>query len=104
MERTVERTNLRLQLPWPSPRGRAAIVVAILLAGVIAADVRGEAASPPPYYAIQNVRVVSGTEAGNVALTGLDPLTTYAVSLAALDGNGRIGAFSPEIIVEPSPG
>jgi hypothetical protein len=47
---------------------------------------------------------VSGDEAGNVALTGLDPLTAYAVSLAALDANGRIGAFSPEIIVEPSPG
>jgi hypothetical protein len=49
-------------------------------------------------------RFVSGTEAGNVALTGLDPQTTYAVSLAALDGNGRIGAFSPEIMVEPSSG
>jgi hypothetical protein len=49
-------------------------------------------------------RFVSGNEAGNVALTGFDPGIAYAVSLAALDANGRIGAFSPEIIVEPSPG
>ena len=49
-------------------------------------------------------RFVSTNEAGNVALTGLDPSTTYAVSLAALDGNGRIGVFTRELIVEPSPG
>ena len=44
-------------------------------------------------------RFVSANEAGNVALTGYDPGKNYAVSLAALDANGRISLFSPEIIV-----
>lgn len=47
-------------------------------------------------------RFVRGAQAGNVAFTDLDPATTYAVSLTALDANGRIGDFSPEIIVGPS--
>jgi hypothetical protein len=47
-------------------------------------------------------RFVSGTQAGNVVLSGFDPQTTYAVSIAALDENGRLGVFSsPEIIVGP---
>jgi hypothetical protein len=47
-------------------------------------------------------RFVRGAQAGNVAFTDLDPATTYAVSLTALDANGRIGDFSPEVIVGPS--
>lgn len=46
-------------------------------------------------------RYVSAAEAGNVALTGLDSQTTYAVSLAAIDGRGRISSFSPEVIIGP---
>lgn len=46
-------------------------------------------------------RFVSAKEAGNVALTGFDPGVTYAVSLAALDGNGRVSLFSPEVIISP---
>ena len=46
-------------------------------------------------------RFVNGRQAGNVVLTGLDPNTTYAVSIAALDGNGRISLFSPEVIAGP---
>ncbi len=46
-------------------------------------------------------RFVNGRQAGNIVLTGLDASTTYAVSIAALDGNGRISLFSPEIIVSP---
>jgi len=46
-------------------------------------------------------RFVGGDEAGNVVLTGYDPNTTYAVSLAALDGRGRIGYFSPEVLIGP---
>jgi hypothetical protein len=46
-------------------------------------------------------RFVSIREAGNVALTGFDPDVTYAVSMAALDENGRIGLFTPEIIINP---
>ncbi|WP_420629779.1 M28 family metallopeptidase [Candidatus Leptofilum sp.] len=47
-------------------------------------------------------RFVRANEAGNVALTGLNPATRYAVSLTALDENGRLGDFTPEVIVEPS--
>jgi hypothetical protein len=46
-------------------------------------------------------RFVGGDEAGNVVLTGYDPNMTYAVSLAALDGRGRIGYFSPEVFIGP---
>jgi hypothetical protein len=45
---------------------------------------------------------VSIGEAGNVALTGLDPQMAYAVSLAAIDANGRISAFSPEVTIAPA--
>jgi hypothetical protein len=47
-------------------------------------------------------RLVSQAQAGNVALTGFDPSLEYAVSMAGVDGNGRIGLFSPEIIIPPS--
>ena len=47
-------------------------------------------------------RYVASGEAGNIALTDLDPQTVYAVSIAAIDGNGRISGFSPEIIVDSS--
>lgn len=47
------------------------------------------------------LRFVNGRQAGNVVLTGLDPNTAYAVSIAALDGNGRISLFSPEVIAGP---
>jgi hypothetical protein len=48
-------------------------------------------------------RFVSAAEAGNVALTDLDPQTTYALSLAAIDASGRISGFSQEILVGPTP-
>lgn len=47
-------------------------------------------------------RFVRANQAGNVALTGLDPTMRYAVSLTALDENGRLGDFTPEVIVEPT--
>ena len=46
-------------------------------------------------------RYVRAAEAGNVVLTGFDPNTRYAVSMAGLDDNGRLGLFSPEVIIEP---
>ncbi|MCP4425569.1 MAG: M20/M25/M40 family metallo-hydrolase [Chloroflexi bacterium] len=46
-------------------------------------------------------RFVGANQAGNVALTGYDPNITYGVSIAALDGNGRVSLFSPEILVGP---
>lgn len=47
-------------------------------------------------------RYVRAREAGNIALTGFDPGTTYVVSMAALDGNGRVGPFTREVLVEPA--
>lgn len=47
-------------------------------------------------------RFVRASQAGNVALTGLDPNTRYAVSVTALDENGRLGDFTPEVIIEPT--
>ncbi|HID51766.1 MAG TPA: M20/M25/M40 family metallo-hydrolase [Anaerolineae bacterium] len=47
------------------------------------------------------LRFVNREQAGNVALSGFDPGVTYAVSMASVDGNGRVGLFSPEIMVGP---
>jgi hypothetical protein len=44
-------------------------------------------------------RFVRAESAGNVVLTGFDPNEIYAVSMAALDENGRLGLFSQEAIV-----
>jgi hypothetical protein len=46
-------------------------------------------------------RFVTAAEAGQVAITDLDPSVTYALSMAALTENGRVSLFSPEIILEP---
>ena len=46
---------------------------------------------------------IDQAEAGNVALSGFDPQQAYAVSLAALDINGRISRLSPELIIGPQP-
>ncbi|MCP4360246.1 MAG: M20/M25/M40 family metallo-hydrolase [Chloroflexi bacterium] len=51
--------------------------------------------------AYPDFRYVSLDQAGNVALTNLDPSVRYAVSMAALNGNGRISPFSLEILVGP---
>jgi hypothetical protein len=50
---------------------------------------------------LPTLRFVSLREAGNVVLTGFDPSVTYAVSMAALDENGRLGLFTPEVSVSP---
>lgn len=44
-------------------------------------------------------RFVNNRDAGNVALSGIDPGTRYAVSLAPLTATGRVGQFSTEIII-----
>jgi len=54
----------------------------------------GSVAYPP-------FRFVNALQSGNVAMTGLDPNTTYYVSMAVFDGNGRISLFSPETPVGP---
>ncbi len=46
-------------------------------------------------------RYVNASEAGNVVLTGYDPTTPYAVSVAPIGPSGRLGGFSPEVNVVP---
>lgn len=49
-------------------------------------------------------RFVSAAQAGNVVLSGFDSQIDYAISIAALNESGCLGAFSsPEIIIEPTP-
>lgn len=45
-------------------------------------------------------RFVSGAQAGQVAITDLDPNVSYGVSLAALTADGRMSLFSPEVLWE----
>jgi len=45
-------------------------------------------------------RFVNRAQAGNVVLTGFDPSTPYAVSMAALDENGRVSLFSTEVTID----
>lgn len=44
-------------------------------------------------------RYVGGRDAGNQVISGLDPNITYAVSIAPIGISGRLGGFSPEVIV-----
>jgi len=44
------------------------------------------------------IRLLSGGEAGNVALTGMDPTFSYGISLAPIDEQGRVGRFSEEVV------
>ena len=46
--------------------------------------------------------LVKTDQAGNVALTSMDPSVNYSVSVSALDENGRLSYFSPEMIVGPN--
>lgn len=79
---------------------------AYLLTWPVEPDVAGYAIAFRPLDAPEYpaFRFVKGSHAGNVVLTGYDPSQTYAVSLAALDENGRLGYFTPEQIVGPPPG
>ena len=44
------------------------------------------------------IRLLSGGEAGNVAITGMDPTFSYGISLAPIDEQGRVGRFSEEVV------
>jgi hypothetical protein len=74
-------------ITWPPDPQTAAYVISFRPVGV-------REYTAPFFY-------VNGLEAGNVAITDQDPIVTYAVSLAALDNNGKISAFSPEVLVGP---
>jgi hypothetical protein len=51
----------------------------------------------PPFIFVQE------SQAGNVAITTLEPGTRYMMSMAAFTESGRLGLFSPEIPVGPNP-
>ncbi|MCA9928582.1 MAG: M20/M25/M40 family metallo-hydrolase [Anaerolineales bacterium] len=46
-------------------------------------------------------RLVRAAQAGNVMFTGLDAGQIYTVSMAAMDENGRLSYFSPEVLIDP---
>lgn len=46
-------------------------------------------------------RFVKANQTRNVVLTGLDGDTIYAISIAAVGDDGRLGYFSPELILNP---
>lgn len=74
-----------------------------LLTWPVTQDAAGYAISFRPldslYY--PTFRFVKASHAGNVAITGLDPAVTYAVSIAALNERGLISGFSVEQIIGP---
>lgn len=74
-----------------------------LLTWPVTSDATGYAISFRPLELVvyPTFRFVRGLVAGNVALTDLDPSVTYAVSLTAIDANGRMGDFTPELIIGP---
>jgi hypothetical protein len=74
-----------------------------LLTWPVDPTVAGYAISFRPIYSADFApfRFVRANMAGNVVLTGYDPTETYAVSIASLDANGRLGLFTPEVIVGP---
>ena len=76
---------------------------AYLLTWPVSPNASGYAISFRPvdslYY--PTFRFVKAVNAGNVALTGLDPNVTYAVSIAALNERGLVSGFSIEQFVGP---
>lgn len=74
------------QLNWNAVPGAAAYAISFRSLGTLRYE---------PF------RFVAAPQAGDVTLTGLTAPQGYAVSMAAIDKNGRIGAFSPEVLVAP---
>jgi hypothetical protein len=74
------------QLSWPVTGGAAGYAISF---------------RPIEEPSHQAFHFVKAEQAGNVALTGMDPGVNYSVSVAALDENGRLSYFSPEMIVGP---
>ncbi len=76
-----------------------------LLTWPVEAGVGGYAISfrPTNSPTYEPFRFVRAEKAGNVVLTGYDPDTAYAVSIAALTESGRLGLFTREVLVGPLP-
>jgi hypothetical protein len=75
------------QIRWPVEQGVAGYAISV---------------RPVEEWAHPTFRFVKAHQAGNVALTGFDPNGNYVVSVAALDENGRLSYFSPEVVVGPN--
>lgn len=79
---------------------------AFMLTWPVAPDAAGYAISFRPvdsaYY--PTFRLVKAVNAGNVALTGLDPNMTYGVSIAAINQRGLVSGFSVEQFIGPDAG
>ena len=75
-----------LVLTWPVDPAAAGYVISLRPVG-------SEAYAP--------FRFVGAGQAGQVAITDLDPASSYAVSLAALTASGRMSLFSPEVLWQP---
>jgi len=79
---------------------------AFLLTWPVTPDAAGYAISFRPvdsaYY--PTFRLVKAVNAGNVALTGLDPAVTYGVSIAAINDRGLVSGFSVEQFIGPNAG
>jgi hypothetical protein len=50
--------------------------------------------------ALPDLRTVGNDTNGQVQFTGFDPAVTYAVSIAPIGHTGRLGGFSPEIMLQ----
>ena len=77
---------------------------AYLLTWPVTPDASGYAISFRPVDSVYypTFRFVKAGNAGNVALTGLDPSVTYAVSIAALNERGLVSGFSTEQFIGPN--
>ncbi len=77
---------------------------AYLLTWPVTPDASGYAISFRPVDSVYypTFRFVKAVNAGNVALTGLDPSVTYAVSIAALNERGLVSGFSTEQFIGPN--
>ena len=88
--------------PGPPVVGHATAPGSYLLNWATSPEAAGYAVSFRPLgsEAYPPFRFVAAKQAGSVILTGFDPDTTYAVGLAAIDRNGRLGYFSTEVVID----
>lgn len=105
----VTRVNLVTVANWagappPAPRPVAAAMAepgSYLLTWPTDPLAAGYAVSIRPIgqIGLPELRYVTGEQAGRLPLTGLDPQQTLAISIAPIGVSGRLGGFSPELIV-----
>ncbi|MCB0016640.1 MAG: M20/M25/M40 family metallo-hydrolase [Anaerolineales bacterium] len=77
---------------------------AVQVVWAVAGDAAGYVVSfrPLPMTTYPTFRYVRANQAGNVIFTDISPGIQYAVSLAAVDADGRLGDFTPEVLLDMS--